>query len=54
MMKGAAIGGVYTVAPDDNGSPINVSCEIMSEQSWLVRIFDNICKSDSSGNYHDI
>ena len=35
--SGANKSGRYTIEPGGNGSPINVSCEITSEDSWLVR-----------------
>ena len=38
-MSGANTSGVYTIDPGGNGRLINVSCEITSEESWLVRIY---------------
>ena len=35
--SGANTSGRYTIEPGGNGSPINVSREITSEDSWLVR-----------------
>ncbi|XP_041372980.1 fibrinogen C domain-containing protein 1-A-like [Gigantopelta aegis] len=36
IMNGSDSSGVYAIVPRDNGSPINVPCEMSSEESWLV------------------